>query len=214
MMNDSDAAGERDRLVAIAMQAIERRGTEITKSVLAAEAQVARARVDRLFPEESDLFDAIVEQWFQPLVAIMEDVLATDLPPNRKMYEFFARRFQHQRARFNADPAAFALYCELGQDHWQDVRSYVDLADHYLSELIAQAQADGYFSGYSINETLTLINQMVICYIQPVLLMMVGDRLTEEKLARIIDTLFAGLSAKDGGARGVSGLRVASADLA
>ena len=35
------------------------------------------------------------------------------------------------------------------------------------------------------------------------------DRLSEEKLARIIDAAFDGLSAQDRGAMGVSGLRAA-----
>ena len=107
------------------------------------------------------------------------------------------------------DPAAFALYVELGNGHWQEVRSYVDLGDHYLSELIAQAQADGHFPGLTINQALSLINQMVVCYVQPIFLIMISERLSEDKLARIIDTVFAGLSAKNRGAAGVSGLRVA-----
>ena len=208
-MYDSDMNAERDTLVELAMQAIERRGSEISKAILASDTRIARAKIDQVFPEESDLFDAIVERWFRPLVAIMEDVLATDLPPNRKMYEFFARRFAHQRAQFQRDPAAFALYVELGNGHWQEVRSYVDLGDHYLSELIAQAQADGHFPGLTINQALSLINQMVVCYVQPIFLIMISERLSEDKLARIIDTVFAGLSAKNRGAAGVSGLRVA-----
>ena len=194
-MYDSDMNAERDTLVELAMQAIERRGSEISKAILASDTRIARAKIDQVFPEESDLFDAIVERWFRPLVAIMEDVLATDLPPNRKMYEFFARRFAHQRAQFQRDPAAFALYVELGNGHWQEVRSYVDLGDHYLS--------------LTINQALSLINQMVVCYVQPIFLIMISERLSEDKLARIIDTVFAGLSAKNRGAAGVSGLRVA-----
>ncbi len=206
---DSDFESERAGLVDLAMQLIERRGTEVTKAALAADTQMARARIDRLFPEESDLFDAVVERWFQPLVAIMEEVLASDLPPNRKMYEFFARRFIHQQDLYHANAASFALYCELGRARMEDIRTYVDLADHYLAELIAQAQADDYFPGLTIDQTLSLINQMVVGYTQPDVMMMMDGRLNEQKLARIIDTLFAGLSAKDGGAAGVAGLRIA-----
>lgn len=208
-MYDSDLNDQREQLVELAMQAIARRGGDISKAILAADTQVTRAKIDQVFPEEADLAAALVERWFRPLVAIMEDVLAADLPPNRKMYEFFARRFDYLRAQFQRDPANFALFVELGDRHWDEVRSYVDLGDHYLSEIIAQAQADGYFAGLTINHSLSLINQMLMTYVQPMFLIMIPDRLSEDKLARIVDTIFAGLSATAGGAAGVSKLRIA-----
>lgn len=200
---------EKGRLVRIAMRLIEERGEEVSRLALANGAGVPRARVEALFPEESDLFDAIVENWFADYVTIMEDVVAADLPPNRKMYEFFARRFLLQRERFRADPAAFKVYCELGAANFERVRSYVDLADHYLCELIAQAQAEGSFEGLAINDALSLINQMVLPYTMADVLTYMDERLSEQKLGRIVDTLFAGLSAQEGGARGLKGLRAA-----
>ena len=207
--NAADDAGERERLVGAAQQLIAERGETISRAALAARTGVARARIEALFPEDIDLFDAVVEQWFEDHIAIMEEVLASDLPPNRKMYEFFARRFALQRARYRADPAAFKVYCELGAAHFERVRSYVDLADHYLCELIAQAQAEGAFPGLGIDEALSLINQMVHCYTMSDILTYLDERLSEEKLGRIVDTIFAGLAAEDRGARGIRGLRAA-----
>lgn len=207
--NGDSPAGERERLIGVAMDLIEQRGENITRAALAAATGVPRGRIEAMFPEDIDLFDAVVEQWFEGHVAIMEDVVASDLPPNRKMFEFFARRFRLQRERFRADPVAFKVYCDLGAAHFERVRSYVDLADHYLCELIAQAQAEGAFAGLAIDDALSLINQMVMPYTMADLLTYVEERLSEAKLAKIVDTLFAGLSAADGGARGVSGLRAA-----
>jgi AcrR family transcriptional regulator len=207
--NGASAADERERLIGTAMELIEQRGENVTRAALAAATGVPRGRVEAMFPEDIDLFDAVVEQWFEQHVAIMEDVVSSDLPPNRKMYEFFVRRFRLQRARFRADPVAFKVYCDLGAAHFERVRSYVDLADHYLCELIAQAQAEGAFAGLAIDDALSLINQMVMPYTMADLLTYVEERLSEDKLAKIVDTLFAGLSAADGGARGVSGLRAA-----
>ena len=87
------------------------------------------------------------------------------------------------------------------------MQGYIELADHYLTEIIAEAQAEGYFKDLSLSRALTLINQMVVCYTSPQVMMMISDRLVEDKLAAIIDTLFAGLSAEDGGAAGVTGLK-------
>ncbi len=202
-------AGEKARLLRVAEKLIEERGDGVSRIGLAAAAGVPRARVEAVFPEEDDLFDAIVEGWFADHVSIMEDVLASDLPPNRKMYEFFARRFHLQRKRYRADPTAFKAYCELGAAQFERVRSYVDLADHYLCELIAQGQAEGAFEGLAIDTALSLINQMVLPYTMADVLTYMDERLSEEKLGRIVDTLFAGLSAADGGARGIKGLRAA-----
>ena len=200
---------EKARLLRFAEKMIEERGDAITLGGLAIFAGMPRPRIEAIFPDDNALFDAIVESWFTDHVAIMEDVLASDLPPNRKMYEFFVRRFRLSRERYRADPAAFKAYCELGAAQFERVRSYVDLADHYLCELIAQAQAEGAFEGLAIDRALSLINQMVLPYTLAEALTYMDERLSEEKLGHIVDTIFAGLSAADRGARGVTGLRAA-----
>ena len=191
------------------MAAIERRGEEVSRATLALEAGISRSIIDRHFPEEGDLFNAIIENWYEPDIAIMEEVVACDLPIQRKFYEFFARRFVRERERFEKDPVTFALYCELGSNRFEDVRGYIDLADHYLSELIAQAQDEGFFPDLTISQALTLINQMMIAYVSPQVMMMISHRLEEAKLAAIVDTMFAGLAGGDRGAKPVNGLRVA-----
>jgi len=99
----------------------------------------------------------------------------------------------------------------MGAANFERVRSYVDLADHYLCELIAEAQAEGYFAGLSIDQALSLINQMVTTYTMPDALIYLGDKLSEDKLARIVDTMFIGLSGEAGAdASGVNTLKVAS----
>lgn len=208
-MARSGEADERERLIRATQELIEQTGGNVTRAALSAATGVSRVRIEAMFPEDIDLFDAVVEQWFERHIEIMEEVLASDLPPNRKMYEFFARRFVLQRERYRKDPAAFKVYCELGAAHFERVRSYVDLADHYLCELIAQAQAEGAFPGLTIDEALSLINQMVHVYTMSEILIYLDERLSEEKLGRIVDTLFVGLSSADRGARGLKGLRAA-----
>ena len=208
-MTRDDRALERERLARLAIELTSKRGAEVTLAILAAESGLSRTRIDTIFPEEADLFDATVEMWFAPHVAIMEEVLASNLPANRKFYEFFGRRFIRNRSEYRRNPESFALLCELGAQRFERVRSYVDLADHYLCELIAQAQHEGYFEGLEIDRALSLINQMVVPYTMPDMLMTMEARLSEEKLGTIVDTLFAGLSAKDGGSTGRKSLRAA-----
>jgi len=201
-------AHTRASMVEAANSLIAETGQVVSREGLAAHLGIARARVDATFPEEAALFDAVVEEWYAPYLAIMDEVLASDLPPARKLYEFIARRFELERERYHEDPATFRLLVQIGTDRFEQVRGYIELADHYMAQIIAEAQAEGFFPGLSIDRALTLINQMVAPYVSPVVLMMLEERLASDKLAAIIDTIFAGLAS---GERGAAPVRELSA---
>jgi len=201
---------ERERIARHVLDLVKERGSEVPWTVAMAESGLTRARFENLFADYDDLFDAVAQTWFVPHMAVMEEVLAGNLPPQRKMFEFFRRRFVISRERFREDPEQFTVICEMGAANLERVRSYVDLADHYLCELIAEAQADGFFAGLEIDEALSLINQMISNYTLPDALIYLGDKLDEQKLARIVDTMFIGLSGEAGAdASGVNTLKVA-----
>ncbi len=211
VLNEEARESERERIARLVLDLVKQRGAEVPYNVALTESGVSRVRFEQLFEDYDDLFDAVAKVWLQPHMAVMEEVLGSDLPPNRKMYEFFRRRFIINRERFNDDPEFFVIICEMGAANFERVRSYVDLADHYQCELIAEAQADGFFGGLEIDETLSLLNQMISNYTLPDAMIYLGDKLTEQKLARIIDTVFIGLSAEAGDeASGINSLRVAS----
>jgi TetR/AcrR family transcriptional regulator, repressor of the ameABC operon len=201
---------ERERIARHVLDLVKERGAEVPWTVAMAESGLTRARFEALFADYDDLFDAVAQTWFAPQLAVMEEVLASNLPPQRKMYEFFRRRFVISQARFREDPQFFTVLCEMGAANFERVRSYVDLADHYLCELIAEAQAEGFFAGLEIDEALSMINQMVTVYTMPDALIYLGDKVSEQKLARIIDTMFIGLSGEAGAdAAGLNTLKVA-----
>lgn len=201
---------ERERIARRVLDLVKERGSEIAWTVAMAESGLTRARFEALFADYDDLFDAVAQLWLAPHMAVMEEVLAGDLPPQRKMYEFFRRRFVISQERYRADSENFTILCEMGAANFERVRSYVDLADHYLCELIAEAQAEGFFAGLEIDEALSLINQMISNYTLPDALIYLGDKLTEQKLARIVDTMFIGLSGEAGAdASGLNTLKVA-----
>lgn len=206
----TDLEAGRERLAELAMALVTERGSQaLTMNELAARAGMSAANIYRYFENKDALLEALAERWFRPKVAIMEEVLASDLPPRRKMYEFFARRFARLRESYYADPIAFQTTVELGNDHFELIRSYIDLGDHYLAEIIGEAMSDGTFAGMEVDETISIINQMVNCYCNISGMGPLMDRLSEAKLARIIDAVFDGLSAADRGARSVTGLRAA-----
>ncbi len=200
----------REHLIDVATAMIEERGnTALTMTELASRAGMSAANLYRYFDSKEAVIEAIAGRWFAPKVAIMEEVVASDLPPRRKMYEFYARRFTLVRAMWERDPVLFQTYCDVGEEHFELVRSYVDLGDHHLGEIVAEAMAEGHFAGLEIDEAISLINQMVAPYVNIGLMAMIMPKLNETKLARIVDAMFDGLSAVDRGASAVSGLRAA-----
>lgn len=206
----TDIQAGREQLLDIATALIEERGnTALTMTELAALAGMSPANLYRYFENKDDVIEAIAGRWFAPKVAVMEEVVASDLPPRRKLFEFYARRFALIREMWERDQVLFQTYCDVGEEHFEVVRSYVDLGDHYLGQIVAEAMAEGFFAGLEIDETISLINQMVAAYVNISLMALVMPRLSEEKLARIIDAIFDGLSATDRGARAVTGLRAA-----
>lgn len=208
-MSEDDIETMRSRFAREAMALMERTGEEVTRTRLAAELKIARSRLEVVFPEEGDLLEAVTGEWFAPKLAVMDEVMASDLPPRRKMYEFFARRFRLLRQNFEDDPASFNLYVEMGERYFEYARSYIDLGDHYLCELIAEAQAEGHLEGLQVDTAMSIINQMVNCYLQPYMIAMISEKLSEDKLALIVGAIFDGLDAKDGGARGTQDIRAA-----
>lgn len=206
----TDIEAGREQLLDIVMAMIEDRGNAgFTVTDLASRAGMSPASLYRYFESKEAVIEAVAERWFAPKVAIMEEVVASDLPPRRKMYEFYARRFIHLRTMWERDQVAFATYCELGDEHFELVRSYVDLGDHYLGLIIGEAMADGHFAGLDVDEAISLVNQITGCYTNIGVMQYLMPKLSEEKLARIIDATFDGLSATDRGARAVTGLRAA-----
>lgn len=206
----TDIEAGREHLIDIATAMIEERGnTALTMTELAGRAGMSAANLYRYFESKEAVIEAIAGRWFAPKVAIMEEVVASDLPPRRKMYEFYARRFTLVRAMWERDPVLFQTYCDVGEEHFELVRSYVDLGDHHLGEIVAEAMAEGHFAGLEIDEAISLINQMVAPYVNIGLMAMIMPKLNETKLARIVDAIFDGLSAVDRGASAVSGLRAA-----
>ena len=204
----TDIEAGREQLIDIVIEIVEERGgNALTMTELAGRANMSTANLYRYFESKEQVIEAVAERWFQPKVAIMEEVVNSDLPPRRKMFEFFARRFVRMKAEWERDPVVFATYCELGTEHFEVIRGYIDLGDHYLSGIIGEAMADGYFDGLSVDEALSLVNQMVNTYCNIAVMELIMPKLSEQKLARIIDAVFDGLSAADRGALGVKGLR-------
>jgi AcrR family transcriptional regulator len=191
-LTDLDAG--RELLLNTVEELVRKRGaTDIALTELAAAAGMSPSNLYRFFENKEALLEAVAEKWFSDKIAIMEEVCASNLPVRDKMYDFFARRYVLLCNRFAEEPELFQSYCELGQQYFDVVRGYVDLGDHYLSEIVAEAMGEGYFGELSIDQTVSLINQMVQCYCSPEIIINLAPKLSEEKLGRIIDTLFIGL---------------------
>jgi AcrR family transcriptional regulator len=161
---------------------------------LAAAAGMSPSNLYRFFDNKEALLEAVAERFFAEKIRIMVEVTESDLPVREKMYQYFARRYLAMVEQYEAEPDLLKSYLEIGQQYFEVIRGYVDLGDHYLSLIVAEAMEHGYFEGLSIDEAVSLINQMVQCYTNPDALFTIGMvKLRVEKLATIVETIFRGL---------------------
>ncbi len=186
-------AGRRLLLETIETMIQERGAIELSMTELATAAGMSPSNVYRFFESKEAVMEAVAEDWFADKIQVMEEVVASDGPAKEKMLSFFGRRFVLMKTRFDEDPDLFVNYCALGSQHLEVIRGYIDLGDHYLAMIVADAMDQGHFPGLSIDDTVSLINQMVQPYCNPDMLPQMGPRLSEEKLGTIIDAIFFGL---------------------
>jgi AcrR family transcriptional regulator len=194
----TDIEAGRQQLLEVVDDLIRQRGAvDISMTDLAAAAGMSPSNLYRFFENKDALLEAVAEKFFAVKVRIMEEVTASDLPVREKMFQYFARRFEVMVVQYEAEPDLLKSYMEIGSQHFEVVRGYVDLGDHYLSLIVAEAMEQSYFEGFSIDETVSLINQMVQCYTNPEAIIYIGTgKLKVEKLAIIVDTIFVGLGGK------------------
>lgn len=182
-------------LLDVAEALIRARGAhEIGLSELGSAAGVPTALVARHFADRQALYEAIAERWFSDITAAMEAVVASDLPVRDKMVAFFTRRMEIKLARLDEDAALFRSYLALGDANHGLIDGYIDLAGHYLSVIVSEAMAEGYFAGRTIDELVPLIELMTVAVCDPHMLLEHRDRASEETVRRIVDVIFAGLS--------------------
>ena len=191
----TDIDAGRTALLEVVDDLIRKRGAvDISMTDLAAAAGMSPSNLYRFFDNKEALLEAVAERFFAEKVRIMVEVTESDLPVRDKMYQYFARRYLAMVEQFEDEPDLLKSYLEIGQQYFEVVRGYVDLGDHYLSLIVAEAMEHGYFEGLSIDEAVSLINQMVQCYTNPDALFYIGTtKLKVEKLAIIVDAIFLGL---------------------
>lgn len=191
---DHEATAE--KLLEAASQLIRERGP-IAPSVteIANACGMSQSNVYRFFPSKEALLEASVERWFRPFNLIMEEVVESDLPPREKLYQFFARRFAEKRNRYEDDPEYFMACMALGDEYRDVIMSYVDLADHYMATILAEAISDGEFRGMTIDELISPVNLMIAPFLDPKLIPQY-ESATMDSLRIAVNTLFNGLSAK------------------
>lgn len=205
----TDIEAGRNALLEVVDDLVRKRGSvDISMTDLAAAAGMSPSNLYRFFDNKEALLEAVAERFFAEKVQIMVEVAESDLPVCDKMYQYFARRYLAIVEQYEAEPDLLKSYLEIGRQYFEVVRGYVDLGDHYLSIIVAEAMEQGYFEGLSIDEAVSLINQMVQCYTSPDILFRVGTtKLSVTKLAMIVDAVFLGLG-KNMAAHSVAGSHI------
>ena len=195
---ETDIAATRLRIIAAADRMIQDRGAiSFTMSDLATAVGMSPSNLYRFFENKDALAEAMAGEWFAELLVIMEELVSADMPVEEKLYQFFAKRVVIKRARYEDDPELFESYMELGNEHFDVIKGYVDLADHYMASILAEAMEKGYFKGLELDAVVSLVNTMMQPFCNPQLMMQMMHLATEERLRIVVSTIFRGLQADD-----------------
>lgn len=193
---ETDIAATRSKIIAAADRMIQDRGAiSFTMSDLATAVGMSPSNLYRFFENKDALAEAMAGEWFAELLVIMEELVSADMPVEEKLYQFFAKRVVIKRARYEDDPELFESYMELGNEHFEVIKGYVDLADHYMASILAEAMEKGYFKGLELDAVVSLVNTMMQPFCNPQLMMQMMHLATEERLRIVINTIFKGLQA-------------------
>ncbi len=208
---ETDIAATRAKIIAAADKMIEERGAiSFTMSDLASAVGMSPSNLYRFFESKDALAEAMAGEWFAELLAIMEELVTADMPVEEKLYQFFARRVVIKRERYEEDPELFESYMELGNEHFEVIKGYVDLADHYMASILAEAMDKGYFKGLDLDTVVSLVNTMMQPFCNPQLMMQMMHLATEDRLRIVINTILTGLQANSESASAKPELYVAS----
>lgn len=193
---ETDIAATRSKIIAAADHIIQEKGAiSFTMSDLATATGMSPSNLYRFFESKDALAEAMAGEWFAELLVIMEDLVSADMPVEEKLYQFFAKRVVIKRARYEDDPELFESYMELGDEHFDVIKGYVDLADHYMASILAEAMEKGYFKGLELDAVVSLVNTMMQPFCNPQLMMQMMHLATEERLRIVINTILNGLRA-------------------
>ena len=208
---ETDIEATRGKIMDAADRIIQDRGAiSFTMTDLATAVGMSPSNLYRFFENKDALAEAMAGEWFAELLVIMEELVSADMPVEEKLYQFFARRVVIKRARYEDDPELFEPYMELGDEHFEVIKGYVDLADHYMASILAEAMEEGYFKGMELDTVVSLVNTMVQPFCNPRLMMQMMHLATEERLRIVIDTILNGMRVGEANVRSKPGLHIAS----
>tara|TARA_R110001592_G_scaffold26647_4_gene99495 strand:+ start:604 stop:1281 length:678 start_codon:yes stop_codon:yes gene_type:complete len=194
---ETDIAATRTRIMDAAEHIIQERGSiSFTMTDLATAVGMSPSNLYRFFESKDALAEAMAGEWFAELEIIMEELVSADMPVEEKLFQFFAKRLAVKRARFEDDPGLFQSYMELGEEHFEVIKGYVDLADHYMAMILAEAMEKGYFKGLELDSLVSLVNTMMQPFCNPMLMMGMMHLATETRLRIVINTILNGLQAE------------------
>lgn len=208
---ETDIEAKRIEIMDVADELIRNKGAiSFTMSDLASAAGMSPSNLYRFFENKDALAEAMAGEWFADLHVIMENLVAADIPVEDKLYRFFAERLILKRNRYEEDPNLFESYMELGDEHFEVIKGYVDLADHYMASILAEAMEAGYFKGLELDAIVSLVNTMMQPFCNPKLMMQMMHLATEERLRMVIETILEGLHERADQKTGKPALHIAS----
>lgn len=183
-----DESEIRDQLLDTAESLLSHLGAgKVTVTEIAAACGMSQSNAYRYFPSKASLMAALAQRWFAEVEAMMDDILARNIPPRDKIRELLLATYQLKRARHDADPALFAAYMELAAANGWAVATHTSEGNARFRQLVrAHLSASGRRTAAADRITQTLLDATTLIR-DPNLILQNHAELTDERAERLAD---------------------------
>ncbi len=157
------------RILGVAADHVRRFGAaHTTVTAVARAAAMSHANVYRYYPSKAALFDEITADWLKPLEAGLRDIADGPDPTFDKFERIVLAIHRAYRAKAEADPQIFALFCEAAAQDAPLARKHRNRCQVALRRTLEGGQGGGRFEIGDLQRALTLVGDALYRFTDPV----------------------------------------------
>lgn len=196
-----DAAAEKKRLLEAAERLLEAHGARrLTVSDVAAACGMSQSNAYRFFASRKALLEALGDRWFAGIEMELGAIASSRDSPAEQLVRFVVRQYELKRARYEADPALFRSYLELGLANMAIVDRHLNRLHAHLEAIMQRCGEQGLLGGRTPGEAAELVEAMTARFRDPGQIVRFRDVDSARRAAEVAGLVLAGMAHLRGGA--------------
>ncbi len=194
----TDIAAGRETLLAACDALIKcNGGAKLTVSAVAAACGMSQSNAYRFFPSKAALLETVATRWFEDVEDALAGVAESRGEPERALRDFVLTLLRLKRDRFDADPALFNAYVELGMRNMHVVERHVRRMHDLFAGIVAR-----YLAAHGLNHldhaaTTALLEDMTVLFRDPRLIASHRHLCTDARANAVLDAALKALQAEN-----------------